>query len=479
MWGLPMLAIEPAVTLAAPFLPEGAARRPRVLMITVDFPPPATMAGETCAQIARHLPLHGWEPVVLAARHPGGATGHGSGSGDTLPTVIRVGSLPHPIFVYRRLAALRRARPAAAQGIDAAQWSPPRRGLKRWILSMLQVPDVYSGWIPPAVIAGLRAIRRYRVSHLFSASPHSSGHLVGLALARLSGLPWTAQFQDPWTFPPDAVWHNMTLVSPLSARLETALERMVVRRADTVACVTEPHRLWMRRQHPDAPEAKIVTIPNGYDGPEWERVDAELGRTGGRRDDRFVITYAGNIYLKRNPAPVFRALRSLIDSGDVARERIQVDLLGQCDVAAGSRVTSLAAACGLADRVTITGPLPREEALLRVARSDLLLLLAEELTLQIPGKTYEYLRARRPILALTSAGAPADLLRRTGGAWVVDPDDQEGIVAAVREAYRLRRDGLPAPTPDPDLVARFDRRILAGEFAAIFDRAVRAPARVG
>jgi hypothetical protein len=59
---------------------------------------------------------------------------------------------------------------------------------------------------------------------------------------------------------------------------------------------------------------------------------------------------------------------------------------------------------------------------------------------------------------------------------VVDPADQEGIVAAVREAYRLRRAGLPAPTADPDVVASFDRRILAGAFAAIFDRAAAAPA---
>ena len=441
------------------------ARRQRVLMITYDFPPPPTMAGETCAQIARYLPLHGWDPVVLAARHGEDRTAPSDG---LLPSeVIRAGELPHPIFIYKRLVA--RSRPSTGRGANGTPAPGPGSDLKRWVLSMLQVPDTCTGWIPPAVLAGLRAIRRHQVTQLFSASPHSTGHLVGLALARLSGLPWTAQFQDPWTYP-RAQWRESKPLSALSARLETALERVVVRRANVVACVTERHRLWLRHVHPDVRDEKLVTIPNGFDGAEWERVDEELRRVEPRSRDRFLVTYAGNLYHRRSPLPLFRALSSLLDSGHVARERVQVDLLGHCDVAGGTSVSAMAEACGLAGSVTITGPLGRMEALRRVARSDLLLLLAEGLTQQIPGKTYEYLRTGQPILALTGEGATADLLSRTGGAWVVDPGDLAGVAAAVLEAYRRWQDGRPGPTPDPEVVAGFDRRVLCGQFAAAFER---------
>ena len=444
-------------------------RRRRVLMVTHDFPPSRTMAGETCAQIARYLPLYGWDPIVLTARDPHAGEQDTPSVGLLPRTVIRTGAIPHPFTIYKRLKRLSRSRSDGAVGGQAASRSSGL--LRRWALSLLQVPDIYSGWIPPAVIAGLGAIRRHGVEHLLSASPHSSGHLVGVVLARLSGLPWTAQFQDPWTYPP-AQWQEAKLLSAASARLETALERMVLRRADAVVCVTDRHTAWLRGAYPDLRAGKFVTIPNGFDSLEWVRVDEETRRSQPARKDTFVITYAGTLYHRRSPLPLLRALRSLIDSGDVLPERVRVDLLGHCDVADGTDVTAMAAACGLTGCVKVTGPLGRAEALRRVAQSDLLLLLAEGLTLQIPGKTYEYLRAGRPILALTSEGAVADLLRLTGGAWVVDPADHTKVTAAVREAYRLWRNGRPGPGPDPRVVAGFDRRVLAGGFAGLFNRAL-------
>jgi glycosyltransferase involved in cell wall biosynthesis len=334
------------------------------------------------------------------------------------------------------------------------------------VLSLGYAPDEYSGWIIPAVVAGLRAVHRHGIEHLFSSSPHSTSQLVGLVLARLSRLPWTAHFQDPWTYP-RRQWQESKPVSVASAWLETALEGLVVRRADVVACVTEEHTNWLRRRYPDQPADKFITNPNGFDGDEWERVEGEFRDARARRDT-FVITYAGSLYNLRSPLPLFRALRSLIDSRDVVRERVQVEIFGDVD---GVRVTEMAAACGLGGCVSITGPLGRGETLRRMAQSDLLLLLAGGMTHQIPLKTYEYLRAGRRILALAPEGAIADLLRRTGGGWVVDPADDRGVAEAVRAAYRLWEDGLPGPLPDGELVAGFDRRVLVGRLAEAFETA--------
>ena len=100
----------------------------------------------------------------------------------------------------------------------------------------------------------------------------------------------------------------------------------------------------------------------------------------------------------------------------------------------------------------------------------MLLLLAERFVIQIPGKTYEYLRAGRPILALTSEGALADFLLRTGAGWVVNPKDNAGILAAVRERYRQWKEGRIIRVADPVVVRAFDRRALAGRLGDLFDR---------
>jgi hypothetical protein len=445
----------------------GRAARRRVLVVTIDFPPSRAMGAQACAQLARHLPRHGWDPIILTVRDRHIEDRDASAAPVSARAIVRTGVIPHPLTLYRRLARRRPGTGAAGPGDPS---SSEGRVLRRWALSLLRIPDAYSGWIPPAVIAGLAAIRNHRVDHIFSSSPHSTNHLVGLALATLSGRSWTAQFRDPWTYP-WAQWRQSKPLSAVSARIERALERMVLRRADVVACVTDRHTQWLRHVYPDVPGDKLVTIPNGFDGAEWETLEGESPR-GSVRNDKFVIRYAGSLYHRRSPAPLFQALGSLIDAGEVARERVRVELIGRCDTAQARGLTDLAVGCGLAGCVELTGPFGRAETLWRMVHADLLLLLAEELTHQIPGKTYEYLRAGRPILALTSEGAVADLLRRTGGAWVVDPGDAAGVMAAVREAYRHWRDGRGGPRPDPEVVLAFDRRLLAGRFAELFDRAV-------
>ncbi len=445
---------------------EGAGQAPvrtrRVLAIAYDFPPSMEMGAQACAQLARHLPRYGWEPVVLTVQE-GNIEAIDARPGPGGPCAVeRTGVLPHPLSLYRGLRSRIAAGTEHAGGVTTST-GEEAGALRRWVLSLLHVPDQYTGWIPPAVIAGRRLVRSRGIDHLFSTGPRWTNHLVALALQRLTGLPWTAHFRDPWT--QATPWKP---VSALSIRIEARLERMVIERARTVVCVTAAHTGLLRHAYPELPAGKFVTVPNGYDGSEWDALARE-GRIGAEtRGDRFVVTYAGTFYQRRSPGPLFHALRTLIDDGEIAPDRIRVNLLGDCERLADRPVGEIAREYGIGECVRVAGRVPREQTLREMTESDLLLLLAEGLTVQIPGKTYEYLRAARPILALASRGAVADLLQRTGGARVLDPADQAGVTAAVREVYRGWRDGRPATGADPVVVAGFDRRVLAGRFADIF-----------
>src|SRR5207245_6583640 len=176
--------------------------------------------------------------------------------------VVRTRVAPHLLSIYRNVKSKLRPRADRTTGHE-----PPvqRAGtLHRWALSLLTTPDIYTGWLPPASLAGLREIRRRGVTHLLSSAPCWTNHLVGLVLARLTGLPWTAHFRDPWTRIPH--WQPRT---PLARCLEVALEERVVRTASTVVCVTNRHSDLMRGLYPDLPGDTFVTIPNGFDEAEW------------------------------------------------------------------------------------------------------------------------------------------------------------------------------------------------------------------
>jgi glycosyltransferase involved in cell wall biosynthesis len=288
-----------------------------------------------------------------------------------------------------------------------------------------------------------------------------------------------AHFRDPW-----AQGSATSGGSRWVDRINAQLERAVIQRASTVICVTDRHTNLLRRYYSSCGPEKFVTVSNGYDGAEWEQLEREVGAGGTRaRGGRFVITYAGSLYLGRSPLLVFEALQRLGKAGDLTLERVRLDLVvydGARQLPDGRDIMDVAREMGLGGSVQVLGPLPRGETLRRLLGSDLLLLLGHGITMQIPGKLYEYLRTGRPILALAPQGAQTDLLRATGGAWIVEPDDVDGAVGAIGDAYRRWQTGQPGPEADARLVGDFDRRVLVGRLAAELDAAVsRAAERRG
>ncbi len=391
----------------------------RVLFISYEFPPSLEIGAQASFQIVRYLPLYDWEPVVLTVQERYYSNRDYHLQRAFAGQVIRTWAFHHPLEIFTRLKSRLHFDQSDrfVQELTPAEWSGEGIGTaRRWVLSLLKTPDLYTGWIAPAVIAGLREIRRQRVDHLCSSAPYWSNHLIGLILSYVTELTWTAHFRDPWTGIPQ--WKP---VSAVSTRIEQALERMVVSRANSVVCVTHLHAHLLRQTYPGLSPDRFITIPNGFDEEEWKKIDRGLDKAATKVQRTFVIRYAGSLYQRRNPLPLFRAVQTLIDSYALDRETILIELIGWCDLAEGRSVMHMTEKCGIADRVKFTGPLARADTLRRMAQADLLLLLAEAQPYQIPGKAYEYLRAGRPILALTSEGALAQLLYEASaepGSWI-------------------------------------------------------------
>ena len=454
----------------------------RVLFISYSFPPSTEMGAYSCAQIARYLPLYGWEPVVLTVREKYiddqdlGTNDEGGVNDPGL--VIRTYKLPHPSDIYRQFKSRSPAgRPPrdgdwkAASPPDGARHKSSLRKARDLLLSLSCVPDKNNGWLIPAVAAGLRAIKQTRAGLICSSAPYFTSHLAGYWLALLTGLPWVAHFRDPWI----TGMHADRRPDKICSKINRALERMTISRADAVVCVTEEHAALMRAAYDQMPASKFAVVMNGFDGLEWQEViesippEAQGEGYDANAPRKFRITYAGNLYMKRDPAPLFRALRALIDSGEIGRDEASVELIGSCEWSEGRGMADIISEAGIEGCVEMSGRLSHPETLRRLLQSDLLLLLSEKQLIEIPGKTFEYLKTRRPILALTYEGALATLLRRTGGAWVVSPEDQPGVINAVRECYWFWKCGLPGPAPDQLIVESFDRRRTTARLAELLD----------
>ncbi len=459
------------------YLAQGVQTPRRLLFIAYQFAPSIEMGARSCAQIARYLPLYGWSPVVLTANEKY-IEDRFRGRDDEIAelgltdSIVKAGMLPHPFDFYRWLRSALRRKPKSGDcandvGTMVEIETPlhEKGKLRRLMLSALGVPDKYTGWILPAVVAGLKAARKTKAHQLLSSGPCWTNHLVGLVLSYLTGLPWTAHFRDPWITGACGI----PIDDDISVRLNKWIERLVVTRATAVVVVTDEHAAAFRQTYPKLSPDKFSVVTNGYDDREWGDLPTNIQRDENSKG-KLLITYTGKFYIGRDPQPLFRALKRLIDSREVTPEQVQVDLIGWCETSMGRSVREMVIEYGLGDCVNILGVRNRTETLRRMTHADLLLLLGEGLDMVIPGKTFEYLRAGRPILALTPEGSLANLLRRTGGGWVVDPNDDAGVLAAVRERFYQWKEGQATRVADPETVAGYDRRALTGRLAGLFDR---------
>jgi hypothetical protein len=85
----------------------------------------------------------------------------------------------------------------------------------------------------------------------------------------------------------------------------------------------------------------------------------------------------------------------------------------------------------------------------------------------VPGKLFEYLAVGKPVIAVAPLeSSTADVLNKTGGGWLAAADRPDAIACVLRQAYAERATG-----PGPADIAEFDRRVLTGHLAGVFDHA--------
>src|SRR5690606_7889499 len=105
--------------------------------------------------------------------------------------------------------------------------------------------------------------------------------------------------------------------------------------------------------------------------------------------------------------------------------------------------------------------------------SDVLLLFIfkeEDSKAAIPGKVYEYIAARKPIIAFCpKSSAAAELLSGIGVEDIVDPEDVKAMASIIERYAR----NMPYSVPDYP-IERFDRRhntgVLCAHLESIVDR---------
>lgn len=411
----------------------------RILMIAFHYPPMRGSSGiQRALKFSRYLPEFDWEPIVLTV-HP---RAYSAISDD------QMSEIPAQVAVCRTF------------GLDTSR----HLSFMGHYPSLLALPDRWISWWLGAVPAGLYLIKKYRPDVIWSTYPIATAHLIGLSLSRLTGIPWIADFRDPMTdeeYPPD----------PLIRRVYQWIEQKTITHC-TRAVFTTPGTLQnYEARFPKIPTSRFCLIENGYDEENFAGAEAIIPARKSQ-SEQFVLVHSGIIYpSERDPIPFFEALAALLEQGLISSATFKVILRA---TAHDEYLLRLINQYKLGDIVLLAPPVSYREALSEMLTADgLLILQASNCNNQIPAKLYEYLRARRPILALADrAGNTAATLLKAGIDTIATLNSRNDIMQELLRFLALVK-GNRAPLASMECVLANSRRSRTRELTNLLDKVTR------
>lgn len=412
----------------------------RVLIVAYHYPPVGGSSGvQRALKFSAYLRDFGWEPMVLTV-HP---------RAYELVTDGQMAEIPKDIVIERAFA------------LDAGRHLTVFGKYPR----LITLPDRWQSWWPAAVWTGLSMIRRYKPAVMLSTFPIATAHMVAKTLNRLTGIPWVADFRDNMTdpdFPRD----------PTTWRFNRRLEATTVKRCNRAVFVTPGALRMYAERYPELPASRWSIVGNGYD--EENFTSAERDRTPSAAPGSngvLRLVHSGILYPEeRDPRPFFSALRRLKAEGEISASNLSIVLRA---TAADPIYVPMLKDYGIEDIVQLAPSIRYKEALQEMLAADgLLLFQASMCNHQIPAKLYEYLRAQRPILALTDpAGDTAQALREAKTGTICTLADEDDITTQLRTFLAgLRSGGVTGA--DKSMAELHSRRARTAELAALLDEVV-------
>ena len=266
----------------------------RVLVVSYYWPPSGGGGVQRWLKFAKLLPEFGWDPIVVTPSNPDVPVTDPSLSRD-VHDGVEVWSFPvwEPT---RALSKLGLQGNTSRLGADQSSSPSLASRLVKWVRGNVFVPDARVGWVKPTTRKVLARLRHEPVDLIVTTGPPHSMHLIGLALKRATGLPWVADFRDPWS---TMDYLDDFGLGPRARRLIAKMERAVVASADRIL-VTSPGAL---QEIGLDDTSKGAVIPNG-----WDKDDFPVDPPAPASNAKPVLGHFGALYGARNAPALWSGL---------------------------------------------------------------------------------------------------------------------------------------------------------------------------
>lgn len=357
----------------------------RVLIITYYWPPAGGPGVQRWLKFVKYLRDYDIEPIVYIPENPNYPIMDESLVHE-IPEGIKVYKRPiYEPYGFARLFSKKKTKKISAGIINSKNQSALEKMLL-WIRGNLFIPDARKFWIKPSVNFLMDVIEKENIGTVITTGPPHSLHLIGLELKKRTKIRWITDFRDPWT---SIGYHKKLKLTKASQAKHKQLEHLVLNEADKIIVTSNT----TGKEFSKITQKPITVITNGYDTTDCGSVAL---------DADFTISHIGSLLTGRNPLNLWRALSELIREYPDFKQCVKLQLAGVIS----SDVLESIYFYGLQSYTRLLGYISHDDALLYQRKSQVLLLIeidAEETQGIIPGKVFEYMASKRPILGIGPA----------------------------------------------------------------------------
>lgn len=433
----------------------------RVLIITYYWPPSGGSGVQRWLKMSKYLPEYGWQPVIYTTENAEYPIIDHSLEKDVAPNIEVIRRpITEPYSAYKKFLGINKDETVKMGFIQEKEkdknW---KSDLSLWVRGNFFIPDARCGWVKPSVKYLKEYLNEHPVDAIISTGPPHSMHLIAMRLKEELGLPWIADFRDPWT---EIDYYNDLHLTAWADRKHHRLEREVLTKADKVVTVAPDGARRLGRLG----NRNVRTIYNGFDRDDDAQTPVDLS-------EQFTITYLGVLSKIQNPSNLWQAMAELIKEDSDFDKNLRINMIGQIDSAVASSIDEN----GLTRHVTYSPYMPHDQVSAVHHSSTLLLLLlmpdseprAKGL---LTGKLFEYMASGRPILCIgPEDGDAARILRETGAGQTVSFGDKEKMKEALKNLYqRYLNHTLPNNTNTA--VEQFSRKNMSEKYAMLLNHSI-------
>ena len=427
----------------------------KALIISYYWPPSGGAGVQRWLKFVKYLRDYNWEPVVFCPENPEYPETDNSLFSD-VPAGIEVLKIPiwEPYTLYKRFLGQKKEEKISAAFLSEKKKNRILENISVWIRGNLFIPDARKFWIRPASKYLLKYLENHPVDVIISTGPPHTTHLIAMSVVGKTGIPWLADFRDPWT---NIDFYRDLKLSSRADKKHHRLELDVLQKASAVSVISNT----MASDFNKICERTYHVITNGFD------LDDTGDARAIERDVKFSLAHIGTLVSARNPVTLWKALQNLLKTNSGLAADLEIKLVGKVD---HTVITSLAD-YGLDGFVRKIDYIPHDQVVVCQQQSQILLLIINNTpnsAMILTGKFFEYMAARRPILCLgPENGDAAKILDETKAGLLAGFDDVKTMEKHILYYYNLfLRHSLEVQS---EQIGKYSRKELTGELSKVLN----------